>query len=50
MKAFVFWDFIIVLVSLIAGISLDLLRPFSLVEEIKKVKSLLPSVDKIKRG
>ena len=50
MKNFLFWGFVIFLVSSIAGISSDLRPPFSLVGEIEKLKSLLPSVDTIERG
>ena len=50
MKAFLFWGFITFLVSSVAGISSDLRPPFSLVGEIEKVKSLLPSFDTIERG
>ena len=50
MKVFLFWGLIIFLVSSVAGISADLLPPFSLVGEFEKNSSVLPSVDKIKRG
>ena len=50
MKIFLFWGFIIFLVSSVAGFSADLLSPFSLVGEFEKNSSALPSVDKIKRG
>ena len=50
MKVFLLLGFIIFLVSSVAGFSADSLLPYSLVGELEKNRSVVPSVDKIKRG
>ena len=50
MKVFLLLGFIIFLVSSVAGFSVDSLPPFSLVGEFEKNRSVVPSVDQIKRG